>query len=184
VIGTITIRIGGIEIAAIEIDVIETAIGTPITVAGIETTAKVARMAITASTVETRVGMATTVITSINKPNSRAIKMDFIPARATPSVDKVTTRNVLTTTETQIQATTLRTAIEASLNRPIARDFCRAISRDTNSTEVTTTAAVAGRGNVVKQTVSLRWLVTKMPRVFLNSRHFLFERLSFLLSAG
>ena len=146
------IEIGTTEIGATEIDAIETMIGTGITVAGTETTANMAGMAITASTAETRVAMATTVITSINKPNSKAIRMDFIPDRATPSVAKVTTRNVLTTTETQIQATTLRTAIEASFNRPIARDFCRAISRDTNSTEVTTTAAVAGRGNVVKQT--------------------------------
>jgi len=92
------IEIGTTEIGATEIDAIETMIGTGITVAGTETTANMAGMAITASTAETRVAMATTVITSINKPNSKAIKMEFIPARATPSVAKVTTRNVLTTT--------------------------------------------------------------------------------------
>ena len=60
-------------------------IGTGITGTGSGTTASMVTIAITVSTAalrvvmvntETRVAMATTVITSISKPNSKAIEMD------------------------------------------------------------------------------------------------------------
>ena len=106
-------------------------------------------MAVTANSA--RVVMATTVtITSTRKQYSKAIRMDCTPARAMLSVVRVTTRNDLTTTATQISGTTLRTAIGASFNKLIAKDFCKAISRDFSSMEdttVTETTVVAGRGN-------------------------------------
>src|SRR6185295_20375970 len=91
----------------------------------------------TVSTAEPRVDTATTVITSTSKPNSKATRTDFTLAPVMLNVARVTTHNVLTTTETQIPATTLRTAIAASFNKPIGRDSCRAISKDINSMEAT-----------------------------------------------
>jgi hypothetical protein len=166
--------IGTVEIAAGAIaTVITTAIaiekGT--TAAGVATTASKTVIATMVSTggrkavmasIAIRTGTATTAITSISKPNSKAIKMDFIPAQATLSVAKVTTHSVLTTTKTPIQVTTLRTAIEASFNRLIVRDFCRVTSRDINSTEGTTITTAAGPGNGVEQTLVLG--SKKMPR--------------------
>ena len=152
-----TIIAGTIEIETIATEIV---IAIAITAAGAGTTGNMTVIVTTVSTAEPRADTATTVITSTSKPNSKAIRTDFTLAPVMLNVARVTTHNVLTTTETQIPATTLRTAIEASFNRLIGRDSCRATSRDISSTEATTeTTAVAGRGNVTKQTVSLRLIV-------------------------
>ena len=152
-----TIMAGAIEIETIATEIV---IAIAITAAGVGTTANTTVIVITVSTAELRADTATTVITSTSKPNSKAIRTDFTLAPVMLNVARVTTHNVLTTTETQIPATTLRTAIAASFNKPIGRDSCRAISKDINSMEATTeTTAVAGRGNVAKQIVSLRLTV-------------------------
>ena len=101
--------------------------------------------------------------------------MGCIPDPMMPNAVKATTPTVPITTKILTLDTILRTATEGNIKTPIARDSCKAISRDFNNTEATTvteTTAAGGLGKNCARTEQFASDCLNGNAAIQKSRHF------------